>query len=104
MFLVAQKQNAFFSSVVRIQSERGHKVCDVGLYTIVRHPAYLGMLIQTVGFPMFFGSLWSIIPVLLSIGIIFVRTYLEDKMLVQELDGYKEYTTKTRYRIIPQVW
>ena len=104
LFLVAQKQNKFFSSVVRIQTERGHAVCDTGLYKVVRHPAYLGSIIQSLGFPLLFGSLWSIIPISFSILLLLVRTYLEDKTLVKELTGYCEYTNKTRYKIIPYVW
>jgi len=57
LFLVAQKQNKFFSSTVRIQTNREHIVCETGLYKIVRHPAYLGSIIQSLGFPLLFGSL-----------------------------------------------
>ncbi|MCE1198238.1 MAG: DUF1295 domain-containing protein, partial [Marinilabiliales bacterium] len=67
LFLIAQKQNRFFSSTVRIQRDRGHTVCDTGLYRWVRHPAYMGSLLQTIGFPLLFGSLWSLIPALFSI-------------------------------------
>jgi len=104
LFLIAQKQNKFFSSTVRIQTDRGHTVCETGLYKVVRHPAYLGNFIQTLGFPLLFGSLWSIIPVGISIIILLVRTYLEDKTLTNELTGYPEYTNKTRYKIIPFIW
>lgn len=104
LFLIAQKQNKFFSSTVRIQTERGHTVCDTGLYRVVRHPAYMGMLIQTIGFPLIFGSLWSIIPVSVSVILLLVRTCLEEKTLKEELDGYLAYSGKTRYRIIPFVW
>jgi len=104
LFLIAQKQNKFFSSTVRIQTDRGHTVCDTGLYRIVRHPAYLGSVIQTIAFPLFFGSLWCIIPVCISIILLLTRTYLEDKTLKTELSGYSEYTLKTRYMIFPFVW
>jgi protein-S-isoprenylcysteine O-methyltransferase Ste14 len=104
LFLLAQKQNRFFSSTVRIQTDRGHAVCDTGLYKIVRHPAYLGSVIQSLGFPLLFGSLWSILPVGLLIVLHLARTYLEDKTLKEELGGYLEYSLKTRYKIIPFVW
>lgn len=104
LFLLAQKQNSFFSSTVRIQSDRNHTVCDTGLYKIVRHPAYLGSVIQAAGFPLLFGSLWSIFPAAVLIVLHVVRTYLEDKTLRAELSGYKEYTYKTRYMIIPCIW
>jgi protein-S-isoprenylcysteine O-methyltransferase Ste14 len=104
LFLVAQNQNRFFSSTVRIQAERGHQVCDTGLYKIVRHPAYLGSIIQLLGFPLLFGSVWSILPVLFSVGLTLTRTILEDKTLIKELPGYLEYSGKTRYRIFPFIW
>lgn len=104
LFLLAQKQNKFFSSTVRIQTDRDHSVCDTGLYRIVRHPAYSGSIIQSVGFPLLFGSLWSIFPVSILIVLHIIRTYLEDKTLKKELLGYPEYSNKTRYKLIPCIW
>jgi protein-S-isoprenylcysteine O-methyltransferase Ste14 len=104
MFLVAQKQNKFFSSTVRIQNNREHTVCDTGLYRIIRHPAYAGSVIQCLGFPLLIGSVWSIVPVSLLIIIHITRTALEDKTLLNELTGYKDYSLKTKYRIIPLIW
>lgn len=104
LFLLAQKQNKFFSSTVRIQSDRNHTVCNKGLYSLVRHPAYLGSIIQALGFPLLFGSLWSIPAVVLLITLHIVRTCLEDKTLMKELNGYAEYSLATRYRIFPYVW
>ena len=104
LFFVAQKQNKFFSSVVRIQTDRGHTVCDTGLYSMVRHPAYLSQVISTIGFPLLFGSLWSIIPSFIAISLLILRTYLEDSTLKKELEGYIEYSNKIRYKLIPGVW
>jgi protein-S-isoprenylcysteine O-methyltransferase Ste14 len=104
LFLIAQKQNKFFSSTVRIQTDRGHTVCKTGLYRIVRHPAYMGNMIQYIGFPLIFGSLWSIIPVCFSIILLVTRTYLEDMTLKNELEGYIEYIGKIKYRLIPFLW
>ena len=104
LFLIAQKQNRFFSSTVRIQTDKEHIVCETGLYSIVRHPAYLGSIIQSLGFPLFFGSLWSVIPICLLIILLIIRTDLEDKTLRNELQGYLEYSGKTRYKMIPYVW
>ena len=104
LFLFAQKQNEFFSSTVRIQTDREHTVCETGLYKIVRHPAYVGSIIQAAGFPLLFGSLWSIIPACLLIILFITRTNLEDKTLINELKGYAGYCDKTRYRIIPYFW
>ena len=104
LFLVAQKQNNFFSSTVRLQTDRDHVVCETGVYSVVRHPAYLGSIIQSAGFPLLFGSLWSLIPISASVILLITRTNLEDKTLKNELKGYDEYSGKTRYKIIPFVW
>jgi protein-S-isoprenylcysteine O-methyltransferase Ste14 len=104
LFLTARSQNNFFSSVVRIQKDRGHVVCDTGLYKIVRHPGYLGMIISLIALPLITTSIWSIIPTLIAIILLLIRTSLEDKTLINELDGYVEYTQKTRYKLIPFVW
>ena len=103
-FLTARSQNNFFSSVVRIQKDRGHTVCDTGLYKIVRHPGYLGMIISLMGLPLITTSIWSIIPTLIAIILLLIRTSLEDKTLINELDGYVEYTKKKRNKLIPLVW
>jgi protein-S-isoprenylcysteine O-methyltransferase Ste14 len=103
LFLVAQKQNKFFSSTVRIQTDREHIVCDTGLYKVVRHPAYMGSIVQALGFPLLFCSLWSIIPVCILIVLFITRTILEDETLKNELKGYPDYSAKTRYKIIPFV-
>lgn len=104
LFLVAQKQNKFFSSTVRIQTDRQHQVCDTGLYKLIRHPAYLGNVVQALGFPLLFGSLWSIIPAVFMVILVVIRTMLEDKTLMHELKGYPEYCNKTEYRMIPFIW
>jgi protein-S-isoprenylcysteine O-methyltransferase Ste14 len=104
LFLTARSQNDFFSSVVRIQKDRGHVVCDTGLYKIVRHPGYLGMIISLMALPLITTSIWSIIPTLIAIVLLLIRTSLEDKTLINELDGYVEYTKKTQNKLIPFVW
>lgn len=104
LFLIAQKQNRFFSSTVRIQTDRDHTVCDTGLYSVVRHPAYMGSVIQLIGFPLLFGSLWSILPVVVSLILSVTRTAMEDKTLENELKGYPDYMLKTRYKLIPFIW
>ena len=104
LFLIAQKENKFFSSIVRIQTDRNHTVCDTGLYKFVRHPAYFGSLLQAVGFPMLFGSLFSITPTIILIFLVILRTVLEDKTLQNELVGYTKYSNKVKYKIIPLIW
>jgi protein-S-isoprenylcysteine O-methyltransferase Ste14 len=104
LFLTARSQNNFFSSVVRIQKERGHTVCDKGLYKIVRHPGYLGMMISLIALPFITTSIWSIIPTLVAVILLLIRTSLEDRTLKNELDGYVEYSKNTRNKLIPLIW
>jgi protein-S-isoprenylcysteine O-methyltransferase Ste14 len=104
IFLKARKENKFFSSVVRIQTDRGHKVCDTGVYRIVRHPGYSGMTISLAALPLISGSLLSIIPIAITIILLVMRTYFEDEALKKELLGYNEYAQKTRRRLIPKIW
>lgn len=104
VFLTARKENKYFSSVVRIQKDRGQTICDTGIYKVVRHPGYLGMTISLIGLPLITGSVWSIIPIGISIILLFIRTALEDKVLKEELPGYTEYTERTRQRLIPRIW
>jgi len=101
LFAVARRQNVFFSSTVRIQTERGHRVCDEGLYRLVRHPGYLGMLASQLAFPLVMNSYWAFIPAGIGATLLIVRTALEDRFLVQELPGYRDYTTMTRWRLFP---
>jgi protein-S-isoprenylcysteine O-methyltransferase Ste14 len=96
--------NAFFSQVVRIQSERGHTVISSGPYRYVRHPAYVGMILVVLGAPIMLSSWWALIPGILSALIVIVRTKLEDQTLQAELSGYAEYAQHTRYRLAPGIW
>jgi protein-S-isoprenylcysteine O-methyltransferase Ste14 len=100
----AMRSNAYFSTVVRIQSERGHTVCRGGPYRFVRHPGYVGMTLQSLGIPFLLGSLWALLPALAAVIAMVIRTRLEDRMLQAELPGYQEYTRDIRYRLVPGIW
>ncbi|MCJ7549050.1 MAG: isoprenylcysteine carboxylmethyltransferase family protein [Anaerolineae bacterium] len=97
-------ENRFFSGVVRIQTDRGHEVCDTGPYRIVRHPGYAGLILTLPGSVLALASLWAIIPVVLALVIAVLRTSLEDRTLQDELAGYREYAQRTRFRLIPGVY
>jgi len=100
----AMVANAFFSLVVRIQEDRGHTVVTSGPYRVVRHPGYFGTIAFELATPIMLGSLWAFIPAgFIVLGMV-VRTALEDKTLREELDGYQDYTTRVRYRLLPGVW
>jgi protein-S-isoprenylcysteine O-methyltransferase Ste14 len=97
-------ENRYFSSTVRIQTERGHTVCDSGPYKYIRHPGYAGGLIWYLMTPLILASLWAYIPTIFVVALTVLRTSLEDKTLRAELPGYEEYTHQTRYRLIPGIW
>jgi protein-S-isoprenylcysteine O-methyltransferase Ste14 len=104
VFALAMRENEFFSSTVRLQPERGHHVCDTGLYRFVRHPGYLGMLISLLAFPLVMGSYWAFIPVFFGVVLLTARTLLEDRLLLRGLPGYADYAAKTRWRLVPLVF
>lgn len=96
--------NRFFSTMVQIQSERGHRVATEGAYRIVRHPGYVGIILNTLATPFFLGSLWALVPAVLLTLLFIGRTYFEDNMLQLELENYSEYSQKVRYRLMPGIW
>lgn len=100
----ALAENRFFSGTVRIQTERGHKVCDSGPYRVVRHPGYAGNVVPLPGLVLGLSSLWTILPAVVALVIVVVRTTLEDRTLQEELAGYKEYTQRVRFRLFPGVY
>ncbi len=97
-------ENRFFTSVVRIQTERGHEVCDSGPYRFVRHPGYAGNLVGVVGLPLALDSLWAFVAVGVAIVISVVRTTLEDRTLLEKLHGYREYARRVPARLFPGLW
>jgi protein-S-isoprenylcysteine O-methyltransferase Ste14 len=97
-------ENRFFTSLVRIQKDREHEVCDSGPYRIVRHPGYAGNILALPGIVLALGSVWTLIPVVIAIIIAVIRTELEDRTLQEELKGYKEYVQRVRYKLIPGIY
>jgi protein-S-isoprenylcysteine O-methyltransferase Ste14 len=100
----AMASNPFFATYMRIQKDRGHIVVSGGPYQIVRHPGYAGMIAMAVATPLVLESLWALIPGGLATLVVVVRTALEDRTLMEELDGYGEYARQVRYRLLPGVW
>ena len=100
----AMLENRFFSSHIRIQTDRGHTVISTGPYRIVRHPGYAGAVISWIAAPVFFSSFWVAIPAVLAIIAGVIRTSLEDRVLTAELTGYREYANRVRFRLFPGIW
>jgi protein-S-isoprenylcysteine O-methyltransferase Ste14 len=96
--------NKYFEWTARIQEDRGQQVCTDFPYSLVRHPGYLAMMVSQLSYPLILGSWWGYVVVILMCVVLVARTYLEDRMLQQELPGYKEYSQRVRYRLVPGVW
>ncbi len=96
--------NTFLSTMVRIQNERKQRVISTGVYGFVRHPLYLGCALLMLGAPLMLGSLYGLAISLIAMMVLVGRILGEEKMLVQELEGYEDYKKKVRYRLIPFLW
>lgn len=103
-YLWAKRANPFFSSVVRLQTDRGQTVCREGPYRICRHPGYLGGLLFGLATPVVLGSYWALIPQGLAALLLLARTCLEDRMLTKDLLWYPEYREAVPYRLVPGLW
>jgi protein-S-isoprenylcysteine O-methyltransferase Ste14 len=100
----AARANPFYSSVVRVQADRGHHTVAGGPYHFVRHPGYAATLFGVAAGGLALGSWLAMIP-LAVVGILFVRrTLLEDRLLRAELPGYAEYARRVRYRLVAGVF
>ena len=109
MFLIAYvlyaevlRENTYLSRTIKVQE--GQKVIDTGLYGIVRHPMYSATLILFLSMPIVLGSLWAFLIFLAYPFIIAARIKDEEKLLEEELEGYREYKEKVKYRMILFVW
>jgi protein-S-isoprenylcysteine O-methyltransferase Ste14 len=100
----AIRSNPFFSSVVRIQKDRGHTVVSGGPYRFIRHPGYAGMSAFTLATPLVLGSYWAFAPAAATAAVTVLRTALEDRTLHDELDGYADYASRVRYKLLPAIW
>lgn len=100
----AMTTNPFFSSVVRIQKDRGHKVVSQGPYDLIRHPAYLGMILGGMAIPIQLGSIVAFWVGVANFALVALRTVLEDRILMEGLKGYRKYAERVRYRLVPFVW
>lgn len=96
--------NRFYSSVVRIQSERGHHLITTGPYRWIRHPGYLGATISIGAGAISLGSWWSLAPMVPVLALILRRTIIEDRFLHENLAGYGDYASRVRYRLVPGIW
>jgi protein-S-isoprenylcysteine O-methyltransferase Ste14 len=102
--LWAARSNPFFSAVVRVQRERGHRVVTTGPYAFVRHPGYAGPLVGHLALPLALGSFWGLVPALIGCVFLVLRIGDEERTLARDLAGYREYARRVRWRLVPGLW
>ncbi|NLA12095.1 MAG: isoprenylcysteine carboxylmethyltransferase family protein [Firmicutes bacterium] len=102
--LWAALENPFFEGTVRLQKERRQYAVSGGPYAYIRHPGYLGMSLNTLPLPFIVGSQAALLPAILAIALIVIRTAFEDRLLLRHLPGYRDYARKVRYRLFPPIW
>jgi protein-S-isoprenylcysteine O-methyltransferase Ste14 len=100
----AMGQNPHFETTVRIQEDQKHRVIDSGPYRLVRHPGYVAASLLMIGMALTLESGWALVPAALATVEVIVRTALEDRFLHANLEGYREFARRTRYRLVPGVW
>lgn len=100
--MMALVQNSYAGATVRV--EAGQQLISTGLYGLVRHPMYTGNVIAMIGIPLALGSYWGLVFVITGVSVLALRIRDEEKLLRNELAGYREYTQKVRYRLVPAMW
>ncbi|MGH6943069.1 MAG: methyltransferase family protein [Geminicoccaceae bacterium] len=98
------RENTFLAPVVKIQTERGHKVVSTGPYAVVRHPLYAAALMFFAATALMLGSWYGLAAALVLAGVLVVRTAMEERELRCRLDGYAAYARRVRYRLVPWIW
>ena len=104
LVMLTLRTNGYASTVVRHQAERGHRVIDTGVYRVVRHPMYAGLIVAMIGMGLWLGTYAGAIATALPAVILAVRILVEENVLRTSLVGYDSYTTRVRYRLVPGVW
>ena len=104
LFFRSYTDNTFLSPLVRIQEERRQQVVLEGVYGFVRHPMYLGGILMFIGTPLLLGSVYGVLVGLALSLLLMARIVGEEAMLARDLDGYRDYMQKVRYRLFPFLW
>jgi len=102
LFFLVLKENTYASRIIEV--EKGQKVISTGPYAIIRHPMYVAVLMMYVLSPLALGSYWAVLAVLPLPVLVIFRIKSEEKILRDKLPGYREYTQKVKYRLIPYIW
>ena len=97
-------QNSFATPYVEDQSERGQTLVDTGLYGVVRHPLYMGMVPYVAGISLWLQSYAGLIALIAPLAVLIARALVEEKSLQKTLPGYTDYMKRVRYRLVPFIW
>ena len=89
---------------VLYEAQQGRTLATTGPYALIRHPMYSAALVMFPGMALALGSYWALVPASLAVGLLVLRTQWEDQTLQAELEGYREYTHRVPYKLIPHVW
>jgi protein-S-isoprenylcysteine O-methyltransferase Ste14 len=100
----AMNVNRFFSSIIRLQEDRGHRLVTAGPYRWVRHPGYVAGLALCLSSGLALGSWLALLPAVLCVPLLIGRTVAEDRFLRHNLKGYIAYAEAVRYRLVPGIW
>jgi protein-S-isoprenylcysteine O-methyltransferase Ste14 len=95
-------QNSYAAATITVEDDQ--PLISTGLYGLVRHPMYFGTLVMMIGTPLALGSLWGLLAVAAAVPVLAARILDEEKMLIEELAGYREYSTQVHYRLVPYLW
>jgi protein-S-isoprenylcysteine O-methyltransferase Ste14 len=98
------KENSYAAPVVKLQTERGHKVVSTGPYALVRHPLYGSVILFALGIPLLLGSWWGLAVSPTLIVVLGIRAVLEERLLKDNLEGYADYAERVHYRFVPRIW
>jgi protein-S-isoprenylcysteine O-methyltransferase Ste14 len=102
LFVLVMRENSYASRIVRVHE--GQRVITTGPYALVRHPLYLAVVVMVAASPLALGSLWALIPAAVMPLVLVPRILDEERLLLAELAGYREYTRRVRYRLVPGLW
>jgi protein-S-isoprenylcysteine O-methyltransferase Ste14 len=100
--MVTTIQNSYASANITVES--GQELVSTGMYSVVRHPMYFGNVVLMIGIPLALGSYWGLLFVIPGLAVLAVRILDEEKVLTQQLAGYRDYAQRVHYRLVPYVW
>jgi protein-S-isoprenylcysteine O-methyltransferase Ste14 len=104
LFFLTFRENSYLSPAVRVQRERGQRVVSTGPYRYVRHPLYSGVVLFVLGTTLLLGSWTGLVPGAVAVALTAWRAVREERVLRGELEGYDDYLSRVRFRLIPGIW